>query len=141
MTIEQTLSIVKPDAVEAGNAGNIIAVLEKSGFKIKAQKMMHLTTKQAEGFYAEHSERPFFRDLVTFMTSGPVVVMVLEKENAVTDYRRLMGATNPEAAEEKTLRKMFATNIEKNAVHGSDSTQSAPREIAYFFSAAEYIGN
>lgn len=141
MAIQQTLSIIKPDAVAAKNIGNIVAVLEKSGFKIKAQKMLSLTTKQAEGFYAEHRERPFFGGLVEFMTSGPVVVMVLEKENAVADYRKLMGATNPANAEEGTLRKMFASDIEKNAVHGSDSPESAQREVSYFFSSAEYIAN
>lgn len=135
--MERTLSIVKPDAVEAGNAGNIIAAIEAAGLKPIAMKMIHLTTAQAQGFYHVHKERPFFNDLVNFMTTGPVVVMCLEGENAIARYRKLMGATNPANAEEGTLRKRFASNIEKNAVHGSDAPETAAFEVGYFFSDLE----
>ncbi|OIP42286.1 MAG: nucleoside-diphosphate kinase [Deltaproteobacteria bacterium CG2_30_63_29] len=134
--MERTLSIVKPDAVAAGNAGKIIALLEENLRPI-AMKMMHLDRKQAEGFYAVHRERPFFADLCDFMTSGPVVIMVLEGENAIARYRELMGATNPAQAAEGTIRKQFATNIERNAVHGSDAPETAAFEISYFFSKLE----
>jgi len=134
--MERTLSIVKPDAVAAGNAGKIIALLEENLRPI-AMKMMHLDRKQAEGFYAVHRERPFFADLCDFMTSGPVVIMVLEGENAIARYRELMGATNPAQAAEGTIRKQFATNIERNAVHGADAPETAAFEISYFFSELE----
>lgn len=139
MAVEKTLSIIKPDAFEKGILGKIIDRLENKGLKPVAMKMKQLSTAEAEGFYAEHKERPFFRDLVNFMTSGPVVLMVLEGENAIANYRQVMGATNPENAEPGTLRKDFATNVEKNTVHGSDSPASAQREIAYFFSETELV--
>jgi nucleoside-diphosphate kinase len=137
MAIEQTLSIIKPDAVSKNNIGQIYSRFESAGLQIVAAKMMHLSKEKAEGFYAEHKERPFFKDLVSFMTSGPVVVQVLRGENAVLAHRDIMGATNPKQAAPGTIRADFATSIDENAVHGSDSTQSAAREIAYFFSDKE----
>lgn len=137
MAIERTLSIVKPDAVEKNIIGNIFSRFENAGLKLVAIKMMRLSREQAEGFYAEHRERPFFGELVDFMTSGPVVVQVLEGENAVALNREIMGATNPANAEEGTIRKDFAESTGRNAVHGSDSTASAAREIAYFFEPDE----
>lgn len=137
MAIERTLSIIKPDAVAKNVIGEIDTRFEKAGLQIVALKMMHLTQDQAEGFYAEHKERPFFPDLVGFMTSGPVVVQVLEGENAVLKNRELMGATNPKEAAPGTIRADFAQSIDANAVHGSDSTASAEREIAYFFNDRE----
>lgn len=137
MAIERTLSIVKPDAVEKNLIGKILSRFEKAGLKPVAVKMLHLSRPQAEGFYAEHRERPFFGELVDFMTSGPVVVQVLEGENAIALNRQIMGATNPENAEEGTIRKDFAESTGRNAVHGSDSEQSAAREIAYFFEPGE----
>ncbi|MFN7134428.1 MAG: nucleoside-diphosphate kinase [Myxococcales bacterium] len=139
MAIEKTLSIIKPDAFEKGILGKIIDRLESKGLKPVGMKMKRLSTAEAEGFYAEHKERPFFRDLVSFMTSGPVVLMVLEGENAIAAYRQVMGATNPEKADAGTLRKDFATNVEKNTVHGSDSPASAAREVSYFFSQTELV--
>jgi nucleoside-diphosphate kinase len=133
MATERTLSIVKPDAVAKNVVGQILSRFEGAGLKIVALKMQHLSREQAEGFYAEHSERPFFNDLVAFMTSGPVSVQVLEGENAVLTNRDLMGATNPQEAEAGTIRADFAQSIDANAVHGSDSTTSAAREVAYFF--------
>jgi len=133
MAIERTISIIKPDAVAKNAIGDIYARFEKAGLKIIAARMVHLTQEQAEGFYAEHKERPFFGALVSFMTSGPVMVQVLEGENAVLTNRDLMGATNPADAEAGTIRADFAESIDENAVHGSDSTESAAREIAYFF--------
>ncbi|MDC9725424.1 MAG: nucleoside-diphosphate kinase [Gammaproteobacteria bacterium] len=133
MAIERTISIIKPDAVAKNAIGDIYARFEKAGLSIVAARMIHLTQEQAEGFYAEHSERPFFGALVSFMTSGPVMVQVLEGENAVLTNRDLMGATNPADAEAGTIRADFAESIDENAVHGSDSTESAAREIAYFF--------
>lgn len=133
MAIERTISIIKPDAVAKNAIGDIYARFEKAGLKIVAARMLHLTQEQAEGFYAEHKERPFFGALVSFMTSGPVMVQVLEGENAVLTNRDLMGATNPADAEAGTIRADFAESIDENAVHGSDSTESAAREIAYFF--------
>jgi nucleoside-diphosphate kinase len=133
MAIERTISIIKPDAVAKNAIGEIYARFEKAGLKIIAARMLHLTQEQAEGFYAEHKERPFFGALVSFMTSGPVMVQVLEGENAVLTNRDLMGATNPADAEAGTIRADFAESIDENAVHGSDSTESAAREIAYFF--------
>ena len=133
MAIERTISIIKPDAVAANAIGDIYARFEKAGLKIVAARMVHLSQEQAEGFYAEHKERPFFGALVSFMTSGPVMVQVLEGEGAVLKNRDLMGATNPADADEGTIRADFAKSIDENAVHGSDSTDSAAREIAYFF--------
>lgn len=133
MAIERTISIIKPDAVAKNVIGDIYARFEKAGLSIVAARMIHLTQEQAEGFYAEHSERPFFGALVSFMTSGPVMVQVLEGENAVLTNRDLMGATNPADADAGTIRADFAESIDENAVHGSDSTESAAREIAYFF--------
>ena len=137
MANERTLSIIKPDAVAKNVIGEILSRFEKADLKIVAAKMMHLTQEQAEGFYAEHKERPFFNDLVAFMTSGPVVVQVLEGEGAILKNRDLMGATNPKEAEAGTIRADFAETIDANAVHGSDSTESAARELAYFFSDEE----
>ncbi len=133
MAIERTISIIKPDAVAKNAIGNIYARFEKAGLSIVAARMIHLSQEQAEGFYAEHSERPFFGALVSFMTSGPVMVQVLEGENAVLTHRDLMGATNPADADAGTIRADLAESIDENAVHGSDSTESATREIAYFF--------
>lgn len=133
MATERTLSIIKPDAVAKNVVGQILSRFESAGLHIVACKMQQLTQEQAEGFYAEHSERPFFGHLVSFMTSGPVVVQVLEGEGAVNKNRDLMGATNPQEAAEGTIRGDFAESIDANAVHGSDSTTSAAREIAYFF--------
>jgi len=135
--MERTLSIIKPNAVEDNNIGNIVGRFEKEGLKIAAAKMIHLSKEKAEGFYIEHKERPFFGSLVGFMTSGPVLLMVLEGEGAVLKNREIMGATNPEEAAEGTLRKLYARSLEANAVHGSDSTQSADREISYFFEGSE----
>lgn len=137
MAVEHTFSIVKPDAVAKNVIGEIYTRFEKAGLKIVAAKMLHLTQEQAEGFYAEHKERPFFQALVGFMTSGPVMVQVLEGENAIAANRDLMGATNPKEAEPGTIRADFATSIDANAAHGSDSPESAQREIAYFFNDAE----
>ncbi len=137
MAIERTLSIIKPDAVAKNVIGEIYSRFEKAGLSIVAAKMQHLTQEQAEGFYAEHKERPFFADLVAFMTSGPVVVQVLEGEGAVLKNRDLMGATNPKEAAAGTIRADFASSIDANAVHGSDSATSAEREIAYFFNDSE----
>lgn len=137
MAVERTLSIIKPDAVAKNAIGAIYARFEEAGLKIVAARMMHLSDAQAGGFYAEHAERPFFKDLVAFMTSGPVIVQVLEGENAVAKNRELMGATNPKEAAPGTIRADFAESIDANAVHGSDSTTSAAREVAYFFSALD----
>ncbi len=133
MAVERTLSIIKPDAVAKNVIGEIYSRFEKAGLKIIAAKMQQLSREQAEGFYAEHRERPFFKDLVAFMTSGPVVVQVLQGENAIALNRDLMGATNPQEAAAGTIRADFAQSIDANAVHGSDSPQSASREVAYFF--------
>lgn len=137
MAIERTLSIVKPDAVGNNHIGDIFARFEKNGLKIIATKMKHLSKEDAEGFYTEHKERGFFNDLVAFMTSGPVVVSVLEGENAVLAHREILGATNPKDAAAGTIRADFATSIDENAAHGSDSTTSAEREIKYFFADNE----
>lgn len=138
--MEKTLSIIKPDGVSRNIIGEVIRRLEKNSIKIIAMKMLHLTKAQAEGFYAVHKERPFFGSLTEFMTSGPVVVMVLEGENVIQKYRELMGATNYKEAAEGTIRKDFATDIEKNVVHGSDSPETAAFEIAYFFNNLEIVG-
>ncbi len=140
MAIERTLSIIKPDATRRNLTGKVNAVLEAAGLRIIAQKRLHLTTAQAEAFYGVHAARPFFRDLVTFMTSGPVVAQVLEGDNAVARQRDIMGATNPAQAAEGTIRKLFAENIEANSVHGSDSAENAAVEIAYFFAGTEIVG-
>ncbi|KAA0695014.1 nucleoside-diphosphate kinase [Halopseudomonas laoshanensis] len=137
MAVERTLSIIKPDAVAKNVVGQIIGRFEKAGLSVIAAKMVQLSQSDAEGFYAEHSARPFFKDLVSFMTSGPVVVQVLEGEGAVLKNRELMGATNPKEAEAGTIRADFAESIDANAVHGSDSTTSAAREVAYFFAETE----
>ena len=134
---QRTLSIVKPDAVEKSVGGEILGRIEASGLRIIALKMLSLTDEQARGFYAVHKERPFYGSLVTFMTSGPVIVSALEGEDAIARYRKLMGATNPEEAERGTIRADFATDIERNAVHGSDAPETARMEIAYFFNASE----
>src|SRR5262245_28506058 len=140
MAVERTLSIIKPDATKRNLTGAINAVIEKSGLRIIGQKRIWLSEGQAEGFYAVHKERPFFRDLVTFMISGPVVVQVLEADDAVTRYRDVMGATNPTNAAEGTIRKLFAESIEANSVHGSDSLENAEREIIFFFTDQEIVG-
>lgn len=137
MAVERTLSIVKPDAVGKNVIGEIYTRFEQAGLRIVAAKMLRLSEDVAGGFYAEHRERPFFGDLVSFMTSGPVVVQVLEGESAITKNRELMGATNPKEAAPGTIRADFAQSIDANAVHGSDSVESAAREIAYFFAASE----
>ncbi len=137
MAVERTLSIIKPDAVAKNAIGAIISRFEEAGLQVVAAKMVKLDDEKAGGFYAEHKERPFFKDLVGFMTSGPVVVQVLEGENAIAKNRELMGATNPKEAEAGTIRADFAESIDANAVHGSDSPASAAREIAYFFAADE----
>ena len=133
MAIEQTFSIIKPDAVAKNIIGEIYSRFEKGGLRIIASKMLHLTREQAEGFYAVHKERPFYKDLVEFMTSGPVMVQVLEGENAILKNRELMGATNPQDAEPGTIRADFATTVDENAVHGSDGPDTAKEEIAFFF--------
>ncbi len=137
MAIERTLSIVKPDAVARNKIGEIYARFESAGLWIVAARMIHLSKAEAEGFYAVHRERPFFKDLVEFMTSGPVLVQVLEGENAITRNREIMGATNPANAAPGTIRKDFATSIDENAVHGSDGPDTAHTEIAYFFRTIE----
>ncbi len=139
MTKERTLSIIKPNAVEDNNIGNIIGRFEKEGLRIAACKLTKLSKEKAEGFYIEHKERPFFGSLVSFMTAGPVVLIALEGDNAVQKNRDIMGATNPENAAANTLRKLYAKSIEANAVHGSDSATSAQREIAYFFDKNELV--
>ena len=137
--MERTLSIIKPDGVGRGLIGEVIKKLENSDIKIIAMKMLQMTKNQAKGFYAVHKERPFFDSLTDFMTSGPVVVMVLEAKNVITKYRELMGATNYKEAEKGTIRRDFATDIEKNVVHGSDSQESASFEIGYFFNSFEIV--
>ena len=137
--MERTLTIIKPDAVRGRNAGKIVARLEREGFRILAMKWLHLTPAEAEGFYHVHRARPFFSSLVKFMTEGPVLVMALEKENAIADLRIVMGATDPAKADPGTIRREFAENIERNAVHGSDSPQSAEYEIGYFFSKMDLV--
>lgn len=140
MAVERTFSIVKPDAVAKNIVGKIYSRFESNGLKVVAAKMLHMDEAKAGGFYAEHKERPFYGELVEFMTSGPVFVQVLEGENAVAKNRELMGATNPDEADEGTIRKDFAESMGRNAVHGSDSAASAAREIAYFFADSELVG-
>ncbi len=137
MAVEQTFSIIKPDAVAKNVIGEIYTRFEKNGLKIIAAKMLHLTREQAEGFYAVHKERPFFNDLVAFMISGPVMMQILEGENAISRHREIMGATNPAEAAPGTIRADFADSIDENAVHGSDGPDTAKQEIAFFFSENE----
>ena len=139
MSVERTFSIIKPDAVAAGQAGEILAMIEKAGFKVLAMRMTRLTEAQARGFYAVHQERPFFNGLVKFMTEGPIVVMALERADAVKGLREVMGATNPANAAEGTIRKRFATNIERNCIHGSDAPETAAQELAFFFGTADLV--
>ncbi|MDE3186542.1 MAG: nucleoside-diphosphate kinase [Acidobacteriota bacterium] len=136
---QRTFSIIKPDAVRKGYTGAILAEIEKAGFQIVSLKRASISKKQAEGFYYVHAERPFFNDLCTFMSSGPLVLMVLEKDNAITDLRKLMGATNPANAEEGTIRKKFAGSIQENAIHGSDAEDTAAFEIGYWFAGYELV--
>ena len=137
MAVERTLSIIKPDAVEQNNVGNILALVQKAGLRIRGMRMLHLTRPQAEGFYAVHRERPFFGELVDFMTRGRVVVSALDADDAVARYRKLMGATNPAEAEDGTIRKLYGTDVGENACHGSDSVENGKIEVAYFF--PEYL--
>jgi nucleoside-diphosphate kinase len=137
--LQRTFGIIKPDAVAKGCAGQILAAIEGSGFQVIGLKKIRLSTPQAEAFYAVHRERPFYRPLVSFMTEGPVIVMALERENAVAEWRALMGATDPKVAGKGTLRERFGTNIERNAVHGSDAPETAAVEIPFFFSSAELL--
>jgi nucleoside-diphosphate kinase len=136
---QRTFSIIKPDAVRKGHTGAILAEIEKAGFQIIAIKKQSISTSQAQGFYHVHKERPFFGDLTTFMSSGPIVLMVLEKDNAIADLRKLMGATNPANAEEGTIRKKFAGSIQENAIHGSDGEDTAAFEIGYWFAGYELV--
>jgi nucleoside-diphosphate kinase len=139
MSVERTFSIIKPDAVAAGQAGEILAMIQKAGFKIIGLRMTRLTELQAGGFYAVHKERPFYGGLVKFMTEGPIIVMALEREDAVKGLREVMGATNPANAAEGTIRKRFAENIERNCIHGSDAPETAAVELAFFFTSAELL--
>ena len=132
-----TFTMIKPDAFEAGNSGAIIKIIEEAGFGIKAAKLTKLSAERAGQFYEVHKERPFYNDLVSYMSSGPIIAMVLDKENAVEDFRKLIGATNPVEAAEGTIRKLFATSIEANAIHGSDSDENAAIEAGFFFSRTE----
>ena len=137
-TLERTFSIIKPDAIKKpGATGDIISMLEKNGFRILGAKMLEINKAQAEGFYAVHAGKPFFDSLTNFMSSGPILVLALEKENAISDLRELMGATNPANAKDGTIRKKWASNIEKNAVHGSDAEDTARFELSYFFAGYE----
>ncbi|NQV46330.1 MAG: nucleoside-diphosphate kinase [Rhodospirillaceae bacterium] len=140
MAIERTLSIIKPDATERNITGNINAMFEGAGLRIIAQRRLRLTREQAEAFYAEHNERSFFGELVDYMISGPVVLQVLEGENAILAHRDVMGATNPANADEGTVRKAYGVDVQANSVHGSDSPESAAREISFFFADAEIVG-
>jgi nucleoside-diphosphate kinase len=135
--LQKTFSIIKPDAVAGGKAGKILSLLEGSGFRIAALRMTKLSQSQAEGFYAVHRERPFYASLVNFMTEGPVIVMALEREDAVKKLREVMGATNPANAAEGTVRKLYAESIERNAIHGSDAPETAAEELKYFFTTVE----
>ena len=135
----KTFTILKPDTLKARNAGDIISRLEEEGFRIRAMKMLHLTEAQAQGFYYVHKERPFFPSLVKFMTEGPVILMVLEADNAIDKLRKVMGATDPAKADAGTIRKQFGTNIERNAIHGSDGPETAAFETGYFFNQLELV--
>jgi nucleoside-diphosphate kinase len=137
--MERTLSIIKPDAVAAGQAGEILATIERAGFRILAMRMLRLRTEQAQEFYAVHRGRPFYSSLVKFMTEGPVIVMALEREDAIAGLREVMGATNPANAAEGTIRKRFAANIERNCIHGSDAPETAEVELRFFFSTSELV--
>lgn len=139
MSSQRTFSIIKPDAIRKGYAGAILAEFDKAGFKILAVKKLFLSKSQAEGFYHVHAQRPFFDSLTTFMSTGSIIALVLEKENAIADLRKLMGATNPANAEEGTIRKIFAGSIEENAIHGSDAEDTAAFEIGYFFAGLELV--
>jgi nucleoside-diphosphate kinase len=139
MSLERTFAIIKPDAVAANQAGEILAIVQQNGFKILGMKMKRLSRVEAEGFYAVHKERGFFSGLIDFMTEGPVVVLAMEREDAIKKWRETMGATNPANAAEGTIRKKFASNIERNCVHGSDAPETAAVEIPYFFAASELL--
>lgn len=139
MSVERTFSAIKPDAVAAGQAGEILAMIQKAGFKILAMRMTRLSEAQARGFYEVHREKPFYNGLVKFMTEGPIVVMALERDGAIAKLREVMGATNPANAVEGTVRKRFGTDIERNAIHGSDAPETAATELRFFFSTAELL--
>jgi nucleoside-diphosphate kinase len=139
MACERTFGIIKPDAVAKGQTGEILAIIEKNGFRIVGMKMRRISKQEAEAFYAVHKERPFFSGLVTFMTEGPTVVLVLERENAIAKWREVMGATNPANAAQGTIRKLFAEKSERNCVHGSDAPETAVQEIPFFFATAELL--
>ena len=139
MSLERTYAMIKPDAVATGNSGKIIDLIEKHGFRIVAMKKLKMTREQGEAFYAVHKERPFYASLVTFMTEGPIVALVMEREDAVKQWRDLMGATNPANAAEGTIRKLYATSIERNAAHGSDAPETAAEETRFFFSSSELL--
>ena len=140
MSIQRTFSIIKPDATARNITGKVNAKIEESGLRIVAQKRLLLTEEQASGFYAVHKDRPFYTDLVKFMMSGPVIVQVLEGENAIVAYRKVMGATNPDNAENGTIRNLFGLNVQENSVHGSDSDENAKKEIGFFFNEDEIVG-
>ena len=139
MSLERTFAIIKPDAVAAGHAGEILAIVEQAGFRVLALRMTRLTEPQAKGFYAVHAEKPFYAGLVKFMTEGPIMVMALEREDAILKWRETMGASNPANAAEGTIRKRFATSIERNCVHGSDAPETAETELRFFFSTADLL--
>jgi len=139
MSLERTFAIIKPDAVAAGHAGEILAIIEKAGFRILALRMTRLTEQQAKGFYAVHSEKAFFAGLVKFMTEGPIIVVALEREDAIRKWRETMGATNPANAAEGTIRQRFGASIERNCVHGSDAPETAETELRFFFSTADLL--
>jgi nucleoside-diphosphate kinase len=139
MSVERTFSIIKPDAVAAGQAGEILSMIQQAGFRVLGLRMTRLSEAQAQAFYAVHSQRPFFAGLVKFMTEGPIIVMALEREDAIRKLREVMGATNPANAAEGTVRKRFASNIERNCIHGSDAPETAEVELCFFFSTAELI--
>lgn len=141
MAVERTLTILKPDCVKKNLVGRVIAQIQKAGFSIKAMKMTRLTKDTAGGFYAVHKERPFFSELVEFMSSGPCVPMILEKENAIADFRKFIGATNPAEAEEGTIRAQFADSVGENIIHGSDSVENGKIEAAYFFAESDVVAN
>jgi len=137
----KTFAIIKPDAVEKAYTGKIYGRIQKAGFKILSAKLLKMTVVQAEGFYSIHKDKPFFKDLIAFMTSGPCMVLALKKDNAVASWRKTIGATNPQDAEENTIRRDFATSVQENAVHGSDSDENAEKEIAFFFTDSELLSN
>ena len=139
MSLERTYAMIKPDAVAAGNSGKIIDLIENNGFRIVAMKKLHMSRAQGEAFYAVHKERPFFNSLVTFMTEGPIVALVMEREDAIKTWRDVMGATNPANAADGTVRKLYATSIERNAAHGSDAPETAAEETHFFFNASELL--